>query len=247
MMRESIGKSGISDEALAAYFDGEASESEASAIRQAIENDPELVAELEQLGVMAELTAASLQDAAADVPQARFEQIWDQIDRAIEEDERKAVPTAPPAGLWDRLKAAFAPVKWPMAAAAAAAVITVFVMRTGDNEGASEPLADRGPDRGANKAPGISSMPETADDGSKRDNAPTPPKVSPAPDDRLAQRTPEPEPAEVAKPLAPVPEDSRVELHEIEGSGNDVRISNGTVTVLYVEEDIEDESSERSL
>lgn len=243
MMRESIGKSGISDEALAAYFDGEASETEASAIRQVIENDPELAAELEQLGVMAELTAASLQDAAADVPQARFEQIWDQIDRAIEEDERKAIPTAPPAGLWDRLKAAFAPVKWPVAAAAAAAVVTVFVMRTGGDEAGSEPMADRG----ANKAPGISSMPETADeDGSKRDNAPTPPKVSPAPDNRLAERMPAPEPT-VTQPLAPVPEDSRVELHEIEGSGNDVRISNGTVTVLYVEEEIEDGSSERSL
>jgi len=244
MMRESIGKSGISDEALAAYFDGEASDDEASAIREVIDNDPELAAELEQLGVMAELTAASLQEAAADVPQARFEQIWDQIDRAIDEDERKAVPTAPPAGLWDRLKAAFAPVKWPVAAAAAAAVVTVFVMRTGGNEGASDPMADRG----ANKAPGISSMPETADDGSSKDNAPTPPKVSPAPDNRLAERMPAPEPADaVAQPLAPVPQDSKVELHEIEGMGNDVRISNGTVTVLYVEEDIEDGSSERSL
>ncbi len=245
MMRESIGKTGISDEALAAYFDGEASESEASAVRKAIEGDPELAAELEQLGVMQELTQASLDTAAADVPQARFEQIWDQIDRAIEQGERLQDSANAPAGLWSRLKAAFAPAKWPLAAAGAAAAVTLLVVNVGsgpehDN---NAPVAERA----TNKSPEAPSVPP-ADDGATKPAPSNNPAVTPVPDaSKLAQRMPPADAPEVGQPLAPLPDDSRVEFHEIEGAGNDVRISSGTVTVLYVEEDVEEQGSERSL
>jgi len=243
MMRESIGNSSISDEALAAYFDGEATEADAKAIREAIEGDPDLVAELEQLGVMQELTEASLQAVAAEVPQARFEQIWDQIDSAIEADTSVAAPVETPANLWERLKAAFAPVKWPLAAAGAAAVITVLAVGPDDSTEAdgTDPIA-KGE---TNKAPATPSV-SPAQDGVPTPD--TPPSHSPTPmnpDSRLAHG---PSATEAVHPLAPLPDDSMVELHEIDGAGNDVRISNsGTVTVLYVEEDAQDQGSERSL
>ena len=240
MMRESIGTTGVSDQALAAYFDGEATESEASAVRAAIEGDPELAAELEQLGVMKEITEASLQTAAAEVPQARFEQIWDQIDRAIEQGERLQESANSPAGLWGRLKAALAPVKWPMAAAAAAVAVTVFVMNTGDADSDASATIAEAP----NKTQQAPSVPAPQDGAAKPSGPPTQPAPTPVTPDRIAVA---PTPEAPAQPLAPVPEDSRTQLHEIDGVGSDVRISNGTVTVLYVEEDVQDEGSERSL
>lgn len=247
MMRETIGKTGISDEALAAYFDGEATDAEASAIRRAIDDDPDLAAELEQLGVMQELTQVSLTQAAEEVPQARFEQLWDQIDRAIEQDERLQESANTPAGLWDRLKAAFAPVKWPMAAAGVAAAVTVVVMNSGLDapEGAPSPAVA---EQGTNKTP---EAPSVSPVGATPKAALTPEAKAPSvmPDSKtIAQRMPEDDSVAVGQPLAPVPEDSRADVHEIEGAGSDVRISNaGTVTVLYVEEDVTDQGSERSL
>ncbi|MBL4687112.1 MAG: hypothetical protein JKY37_21125 [Nannocystaceae bacterium] len=250
MTRESIGKTGISDDALAAYFDGEASDAEAKGVREAIEGDPELAAELEQLGIMQELTQASLKSAAAEVPEARFEQIWDQIDRAIEQGERLQDSANAPAGLWGRLMAAFAPVKWPLAAAGAAAAVTLLAVNIG-SEGApgetvDDTIADRGTDHRANKAPELPSE-VSADDGVAQPAPTQDPAANPMPDPtRLALRHPV-DVVRVGQPLAPLPENSRVKFHEIEGAGNDVRISSGTVTVLYVEDDAEEQGSERSL
>lgn len=238
MMRQSIGKSGISDEALAAYFDGEASDSEVSSIRQAIEGDPELASELEQLGVMKDLTIASLEAAAAEVPEARFEQIWDQIDRAIDQGERLQASANEGGGLWSRILAALAPIKWPVIAAGAAAAVAVAVV----SMPSGQPESDNSVAQAPNKDSQDPSVPPASD-------AP-PSNPSPALQPTVPQETkiavaPTEAPAPAGAPLA-LPQDSSAELHEIDG--NHVRISNvGTVTVLYVEENLEDEPSERSL
>ena len=233
MMRKSIGQSGISDEALAAYFDGEAGESEVSSIREAIEGDPELAAELEQLGVMKDLTVASLEAAAADVPEARFEQIWDQIDRAIAQEDRLRESTEAQASIWSRMWAAVRPLRWPAVAAAAAAAVTLVVAQGGPSDPNNSPevaVQEPAPPAPPSKAEGSVPPPAKADMLASKDEP-----SSDAPED-----------ADLA-PM-PVPEAAQVEIHNIEFGGRGGRISSsGTVPVLYVEEEVGAVDSERSL
>jgi anti-sigma factor RsiW len=212
------------DQKLHMYFDDELDDGEKEEFAREVDRDPELRRHLEQMGTMRDLVSRSLELRAGDVPRARFEQIWDEIDRSIESEQR-AARAAVPESIWTRLLAAFRPFRMPvLAAAAAAAVALVVVQFTGPSD--------------VNHGPQIAS--ETPAPQKSPDAAPTP---EPAP--RIAVAPPEPAPAPEA---FPAPKAAAAEIHSIEFGGKGGRISqNGTVTVLYVEEGDSPQKSERSL
>lgn len=232
---------GITPNDLHAYFDDELLPDQAATVAEAIEADPALHTELTQLRGMRGVVDASFEAVAQAVPSARFEQIWDEIDRAIERDERLQAEADRNASVWTRLWAALRPARIPALAAAAAAVVTVLVVG---------PASD-GPDP-ANKAESVASVEPEA--------TPSSPDATPAPsqsmpDQIAAVPTPAPpspskgapEPEPLLDPM-PVPQTHEAEIHGIEFGVRSGRISNnGTVTVLYVEEDDAPTNSERSL
>lgn len=233
-MRDRIGATEVSDEALHAFFDGELSGAEADAVQRAIDEDPELREEFEQLGLVGGLVTHGLARQANRVPQARFEQIWDEIDRAIAQGDRPRASVEERGSIWSRLWAAARPLRWPVAAAAAAAAITLVVARSGPSDPNNSPeVAVQHP------AP-----PAPSSDGSGA-IAPDSPK-----DDMVAVKKHAPPVDEPEAELAPmpVPEAAAVEIHNIEFGGRSGRISSsGTMTVLYVEEEVGSADSERSL
>lgn len=231
-MRERIGTSEISDESLQAFFDGELSAPEADAVQRAIDADPELREEFAQLGLVGGLVQHSLQRQANRVPQARFEQIWDQIDRAIAQEDRLRESTEAQASIWSRVWASVRPLRWPAVAAAAAAAVTLVVAQGGPSDPNNSPEV-------AVQQPAPSAPPSKTEGDA----------ISPAPDMLASKDKPASDASEDGD-LAPmpVPEAAQVEIHNIEFGGRGGRISSsGTVPVLYVEEEVGAVDSERSL
>jgi anti-sigma factor RsiW len=204
-------------EALQLYFDRELDEPEAAAVEAQLEQDEEMRRHLVQLQTMRKLVGRSLEVEADAVPSARFAQIWDRIDREI---DREPAAAAAPAGLWIRVRAAWARLRTPVLVAAGAAAVTVLVLRAMAPEG-------------ANKADDIASVPEPSPPGPAPETVPTPPPS------KIAKTEPE---------AFPAPKAGDAEIHGIEFGGKQGRISQtGTLTVVYVEEDEEPKPSERSL
>jgi hypothetical protein len=229
-MSTNIGSNRISEEDLQLFFDGELTGAEAQELAAQIDAQPELRRELEQLGFVRDLVAASLEAKAKEIPEARFEQVWDEIDRAIESDARGRT-AGQSASIWARLRAAFGSARVPiLATAGAAAVVLILVQSLG------------GTTDDANKADEVASVEHS---GAKE---PTPPSESSEPMpplDAIAAAPTSPE----AEAHFPEPRPAEADIHSIEFGGKNGRITRtGTVTVLYVEEDLEDENdSERSL
>ncbi len=237
MMRDQIGATDISDEMLAAYFDGELSDADAERVAAAIDADAELRGEFEQLGLLGGLVQHGLARKANQVPQARFEQIWDEIDRAIANDARTASePKEISPSIWGRVWAAFKPLRVPAIAAAAAAAVTVYVVGQDDSD----------PNKASDTVVEVTPSPSTPEPGNDDGAGPQP---MPAPVTKIADANPvvvPPEPSELA-PME-VPDASGVEIHNIDLGGGGGRISNtGTVTVLYLDEEPAQADSERSL
>ncbi len=243
-MTTQVGTSGVSRDELALHFDGELTGAQAHELAAQIDADPELRDELAQLGIVRGLVRESLTAKAAEVPQARFEQIWDEIDRQLTRETASAQPAT--GSFWSRVWSALGPVRIPVAAAAAAAAATFLVVSfTGDD--------DTGP--GASNIPGaVASTPQQADPSLQRGlEAPAP---APA-DDRLAQAPIQPSPAPMKSSLPadneleedmPRPMKVEAEIHGVEFSGHAGRIAKtGTVTVLYLEEESQPKDTERSL
>ena len=212
------------DQKLQMYFDDELDRSEADEFKRELDRDPEMRRHLEDLGTIRGLVSHSLELRASEVPRARFEQIWDEIDRSIDAEARSA-RVAPPESIWSRLLAAFRPYRMPVLAAAGAALVAVAVIQfTG-----TEPV---------NEAPIVASEEPPA----KTIQSPSAPEPG---TDHAIERSPEPTPA---PEVFPAPKVGEAEIHGIEFGGKTGRISqNGTVTVLYVEEDATPAKSERSL
>lgn len=232
---------GITPQDVYAYFDGELSEDRADAVVAALEQDPDLAREHAQIAGLHASVVASLEAEADALPSARFEQIWDEVDRAIDRDARLQVEADRGASIWTRMWNAIAPARVPLfAAAASAAVVAIVVTQGGDDASDS-----------ANNSPAVASVEadETQPEPALSVAEPTPPKSN-DPVEHLAQVDPTPpapvEPEPEFAPM-PVPETSDIEIHGLEFGGKHGSISNsGTVTVLYVDED-EETSSERSL
>jgi hypothetical protein len=238
---------GITPQDLHAYFDDELVADQAKTVADVIEADPQLRLEFEQLGGLRSTVSASLESEAAAVPAARFEQIWDEIDRSIERDTRLQEEAERNASIWTRLRAAFRPVRMPVLAAAAAVVVTVVVLGPGtDPVDPLNPLNQRDPlDQRAepNKTEGIASV--DPNKSSAQTVAPAPaPTPEPEPTE-IAVTDPDSEPSPKLSPM-PVPENGEVEIHNVQFGGNGSISSSGTVTVLYVEDE-EPTNSERSL
>jgi len=205
------------------FFDDELEEGDSKEFARELDRDPELRHHLEQMGTMRDLVSRSLELRATEVPRARFEQIWDEIDRSLDAEARNVRAPAP-ASIWSRLWEATRPYRMPVLAAAGAAAVAVAVVQFTGSEG-------------VNEEPSIASVPELP----PTQATPTPNR----PDQAIAQRTPEPP----AKPdVFPTPKSGEAEIHGVEFGGKVGRISQtGTVTVLYVEEDDTPQKSERSL
>jgi hypothetical protein len=231
-MRDRIGTTNVSDGKLGEYFDAELDDADLRAMQEALEGDPALRMELEQLGIVRGVVVASLQRRAAEVPQARFEQVWDAIERGIAREEAPKSEPVPSFGR--RLWTALSRMRWPVLAAAGATAVTLWAVDIG---GPSSPT--EGPDRVVNQAP-----PSTSAKNPETPPAPEPslraPAVAP---DMIAQN---PSVAPSPAPL-PVPEGAEVEIHDIQFGGNGRISQTGTVTVLYVEEEPAPAGSERSL
>lgn len=227
-MKNRIGRTRISHEDLQLYFDGELTGAEAQELAAQIEAEPGLRSELEQMGLIRDLVSAGLEREADAIPAARFEQIWDDIDRAIDNDARQRESTGQEVSIWTRLWAALKPFRLPAVAAAGAAALAVVVLANIDED--------------ANKAEQVASVeqPEASQTEPKAEN----PNM-PSSDAIAAAPMPAPEP----EMTFPEPKPAEADIHAIEFGGKNGRIAKtGTVTVLYVEEDIDDENdSERSL
>lgn len=231
---------GVTPQEICAYLDDELTADRVEIVSRALAEDPGLSAEYAQIGVLRGTVRASLEAEAEAVPSARFEQIWDEIDQAIERDTRLQADADRGASVWARLWAALRPVRIPVLAAAAAAAVTLVVVgNSGDEPNNSPAVAsvDENPAAVPDSSdPRPSSPVEPESKGSSTELAAADPLVRPTP--------PDPE----IIPMA-VPENSIAEIHGVEFGGKSGRISNiGTVTVLYVEEDdAESTNSERSL
>lgn len=229
-MKTPIGRSGVSHEDLQLYFDGELTGAEAQELAAQIEAEPELARELEQLGVLRDVVVASLEAKAQEVPSARFEQIWDEIDRALEREARAKESAAPQASIWGRLWTALRPLRMPALATLGAAAVALVAIRVG---GVGDETTNN-PDRVAS-VPDAEVVPTPATQGPVE--VPEPDKVAVVP------------PPEEQAPMAfPAPRPAEAEIHEVDFGGRTGRITRtGTVTVLYVEEDQEPTDTERSL
>lgn len=221
----------VTPQDLSAYFDEELTAEQAEAVALALAEDPQLRSEHAQLGTLGGVLRSALEVEAQAVPAARFEQIWDEIDRAIERDARLQAEANRNASIWTRLWAALRPVRVPVLAAAAAAAVAIVVLG-----------------RGAEAPNNPESTPSVAETSQP---TPAPVVAPPAQPDRLALEGPaKPVPSATDAKLAPmpVPQSNEAEIHGIEFGGKQGRISHtGTVTVLYVEEDETPPNSERSL
>ena len=202
---------------LQAFFDGELDGADAERIARSVEHDAEIRAHLGQMTLMRDLVGRSMEMRAAEVPRARFEQIWDEIDRTISQDAR---PVEAPASFWQRVWSAVRPFRVPALAAAAAAVVAVIVLQNGD----PAPVNQEG---------GIASLPESA--GPAPHEAKGAPGPASTPPPAIADAFPSPRAA-----------DAEIHGIEFGGKQGRISHT-GVVTVLYVEEDAAPQKSERSL
>jgi anti-sigma factor RsiW len=221
----------VTPQDLSAYFDEELTPEQAEAVALALAENPELRSEHAQLGLLGGTLRAALEAEAQAVPAARFEQIWDEIDRAIERDARLQAEANRNASIWTRLRAALRPIRVPVLAAAGAAALAIVIL----GRGADEPNNPESPPSVAEVSPPAPVVaPPTQPDRIIAEEAVAPLEAAPSTETRL-------------QPM-PVPESSEAEIHGIDFGGKHGRISHtGTVTVLYVEEDETPPNSERSL
>lgn len=237
-MTNQVGTSGVSREELALHFDGEITGAEAHELAAQIDADPELRDELAQLGMVQGLVQSTLERKAAQIPSARFEQIWDEIDRQLDMEAAAARPAA--GSFWSRMWEAFRPARLPLAAAAAAAAVTLVVVSMSGDDGPAETGAENNPGAVASvEEPAVE--PSAAEFESKPSALPAGDRVAVAP-------TPPPTPEVSSETDLPKPKKVEAEIHGVEFSGRTGRISKtGTVTVLYLEEEAQPKDTERSL
>lgn len=117
---------------LHAYFDGEVSAAERQQIEAEVGADEQASSVLADLKLLRGVAVASFDAEAARVPEARFEQIWDEIDRTLERDRRLQRAAETNVSVWSRV-VAFVRPRWVPAVALAgvAAALTLYVTRDG--------------------------------------------------------------------------------------------------------------------
>lgn len=129
----------VNEEQLSAYFDGELEPAERAEVEQWLARDAAGRATLAELGVMRDAVGASVAAEAARVPEARFEQIWDQIDRALDRETAAHQPAVASPSLWTRMLAVLRPAWAPVAAVAGVAAVALVFVNGGAVTPASSP------------------------------------------------------------------------------------------------------------
>ena len=119
------------EEQLSAYIDGELSPAERAEVDQWLARDAKARALVAEFGVLRGAVTAGLEAEAAKVPEARFEQIWDEIDRALDRETAAHPSTQPAPSLWSRMLGVLRPVWVPVAATAAVAAVVVGIVGSG--------------------------------------------------------------------------------------------------------------------
>ena len=119
------------EEQLSAYIDGELGPAERADVDQWLARDPQARALVAELRLLRGAVEASLDAEAAKVPEARFEQIWDEIDRALDRETAAHPSTPVTPSLWARMLGVLRPVWVPVAATAAVAGIVVGIVSSG--------------------------------------------------------------------------------------------------------------------
>ncbi len=214
----------VSDnENLHAYFDGELLDKERAALEATLGDDAQ--ATLGELSLLRQAIVTGLEAEAEKVPEARFEQIWDEVERTLVRDARLQEAADTDASVWGRLAAFFKrPLMAPTAVLAGVAAAFAMYVGTGESEiGENTEVAVA-----SNDEPAV----EAADD---------PMPISP-PTDRIAA---------VVQADDQV-FNSEAEIERIEFGGKTGRIDRiegkqGITTVIWITEDDEITDSERSL
>ncbi len=218
---------------LQAYFDGEMDAAERERFAAELERDEELRSELEDMGIMREIVAGGLESEAKDVPDARFEQIWDEIDACIDRESRLQESAGTRPSVWARILPFLRPAALPLAAtAAAAAFVVVVVNATGDPSNSEPATASKEAVQAPSTAPAQEPRPDR----------------SAEPPARLAEAVqPESEPVEFDAPESNDAQVQRIEFGGHSGHIEQLEGARGTTTVIWIEEDDEPVDSERSL
>lgn len=225
-------------EQLSAFFDGELDDHSCALIQAEFERDPELAARLGDLSFMHDMVVGDLEFQSERVPEARFEQIWDNFERTLERESRLQEAAEDPPSVWARLSTWMGARRMPLTAVGVVGALVFVIARS---VGApSETVA-------------TNTQEVEASDGEPAAKAPEPaPEVAPtqqlSDQDRVAV-APVPQ---VEPEMFPQPEPGEAEIRRIEFGGRAGTISQlegvrGTTTVIWVTEDEAPVDSERSL
>lgn len=215
------------NDSLQAYFDDELGAEERAALEATLAGDPEARLSLEELALLRQAIVGSLEAEAAAVPEARFEQIWDQVDRTLDRDARLQQAAEVNVSIWSRMAAFFRPLWVPtLGVAAATAAIALYV------GGGATQSAENTPTRVASK----DEPPAEAAQAPEKETAP-----ALADEGMIAAKVADTQPA-----------NSEAEIQRIEFGGKTGRIdriesTQGITTVIWISEDDETTDSERSL
>ncbi len=204
----------IPEEKLSAYFDGELEPAERQEVEQWLTRDAASHATLTELGVMRQAIDASLAAEAAKVPQARFEQIWDEIDRTLDRETAAHMPAVAVPSLWARMLGVLRPAWVPVAAVGGVAAVLIVVV----SSGAVTP---------ANTDAVVASKPTLTEPVVTVAPVVTSPALAVAPD---------------PEPSFPAPDMHEAEIERIEFGGKNGRIGTiegkrGTTTVIWVSDE----------
>ncbi|RMG99974.1 MAG: hypothetical protein D6705_01655 [Deltaproteobacteria bacterium] len=223
-------------ETLSAYHDGELPPEDAARVEAALRADPKLARETEAIDELGTALRAVLEADANDVPDARFEQIWDAIEREI---DAQVAPES--TGLVARLRAWWGGA-WARPALAVAGVSVASLALF---------FALRDPPRDAQDTQVAAGRPTPA----QAEPSPEPPPAKAGvPSGDVAQPVAAPTPGGPPALAAATVEDdasneAEVEFIEFQGSSGRIeRIEGrrGTTTVIWVRED-EPVDTERDL
>ncbi len=226
-------RASIDPETLSAYFDGELPPEDAARVEAALRADPAVAREVEDLARVGAAVRACLGAEAREVPEARFEPIWDRIERDIDAQVAQPAP-----GPWARfvtwLRGSHARPAFAVAGVAAAAAVVFAVLRAPGGDG---------------NAAGAHPAVATTDPGAKAPSAPAPSAAPSTEAPRLAHSGPARADEPPAAAPAPPRNDAEVEFIEFDGgSGRIEHIEGrrGTTTVIWVREE-EPTDTEREL
>ena len=234
------------DEQLSAFFDDELEEGARALVETELERDEELASRLADLAFMRTMVVGDLDHQAERVPEARFEQLWDGFEESLERESRLQEAAETPPTLLNRLLGWLRPVRVPLAVAGAAALALV-VVRSAITDDPSAPGEADSEVASNTQEPTASDQPDPAEPPQpEADEAEPRPKMAMAP---TVEAQPDPE---IEPEAFPQPELGEAQIRHIEFGGTVGTISSvegarGTTTVIWVTDEGDSPTSERSL